>query len=158
MTEEGKRLLSISYSNNEKLIEIDNKLRFDIEKRDDLSYYFRSRDAKTVWITTTFNLILVSSVGAIALKMGLNLDKKTTEYLIAALALFWAAFGVIEYNRESHDVGEVRNNIERKYAIDENDKHQIKKIEKEIKKLKKLKSEIINEEKEINEKLKTLSI
>lgn len=158
MSEEEKELLSISYSNNKRLINIDNKLRFVTEKRDDLNYYFKARDAKSVWATTTFNLILVSSIGAVVLKWGLNLDKVTTEYFIAALALFWATFGVIEYNRENNDVKAIKDKIAKKYKINEEDRSQIGRLEKEIRKLKKIKSEIINEERAINQKLKTLSI
>lgn len=95
LSDKEKELLSISYSNNKRIIDIENQIRVFTEKRDDLERYFNKRDYKEVWFMTTFNLIITSAIGATIIKWGLDLDKEAYEYFLLALAAFWVVFSTI---------------------------------------------------------------
>lgn len=161
LSDKEKELLSTSYTNNEKLVEIENKLRYLVEKRDDLERYFNKRDYKLVWFTTIFNLILASSIGTTVIKLGLNLDKEVYEYFTLMIALFWVAFGAIEYNIEKNSTKKEESIIEKKYNVTKENKQELKNTDKRIRNLERMKTKITDDERYIArqlEKLKVLEI
>lgn len=158
LSDKEKELLSISYSNNKRIIDIENQIRVFTEKRDDLERYFNKRDYKEVWFMTTFNLIITSAIGATIIKWGLDLDKEAYEYFLLALAAFWVVFGTIEYNIEKNSTKREKKYIEKKYNVTNDNKQLLSETDKKIRNLKKARSKIIEEEKYISRQLEKIKI
>lgn len=159
MTETDLKLLRVSYSNNISLLEIEKKLKYNIEKEEELSYILKFRDPKISWNMTTANLVLLSGILTFIADGALKLQKGSPFLMFGGLSIASIAYGIRERKTEEKYQRVVGKAILQKYEMDEINPYtytQYNDTVKEIENLKKIRTKIIEQEKLIRSELENV--
>lgn len=157
LTEEELRyLLSVSYSNNDALYSIDQKIRENKELIDNLNILLNMRDVKEVWTKTTINMVITSFLATGVAHLAFDLSNKDTRTMLLSLSIGSLILGYVKYKEDvarQKKVREIASENDRINTFSTYSIEQLEDIKKEQKALLGMRDKIIAREEEIREQL-----
>ncbi len=154
--EEVRDLLRLSYDNNKKLLDLDEKIRDNKITMDDISTLLNMRDAKKVWTMTTINMVVTSALFTGIAKIAFDLPNKDLRFILLSLGIGSVILGYLKCKEELKEQERIRDVVYLNPKVgfeEEYNNEQFKILKKEQKVLKEVRNSIVEREQEINEYL-----
>ena len=152
--EELSQLLKISYSNNNAINSIDQKIRDNEEIIDDLNVLLNMRDPKAVWAQTTLNMVIASGLFTGMSKLVFDISDKDLRFMLLSLSIGCVTLGYIKYKEEVIKQKKIRKEASKDDRINKvclYTNTQLDDLKKEQKALKDVKKQIVDRETELRQ-------
>lgn len=154
--EELSYLLKVSYSNNDALYDIDQKIRDNEELIEDLSLLLNMRDAKDVWTKTTLNMVLMSGLFTGMSKLIFDVSDKDLRFMLASLTVSSIVLGYVKYREEIAKQKKLKDMALKNDKVNKVSRYSVEQLEdakKEQKALLEMRNKLIERELEIRGQL-----